>query len=300
MTTRDGLRIQAPIFLNCLSRGGSNIFWNLFLSHPAACSPILETLAIFRADWRAPRRAGLWLALISGQPRFFDQWNLRPRRPLPPAAVRFIDRTLYRNKLLTLTDPVMRYKYPEEPYTAHEVERARLVAKNNNGLVFASEILRDVYTDATFFCLVRHPLPLYESHKRRHLWRSPEAFAGFYNTICGRMLADAQRCERCFITRFEDVLADPIATLRKVCGEAGLSFAEIRQVRLRSKEHFQRNGSRGATWEIGHHHWLDLAQARQFLDPNINQIHVDQLDSHERGAVLARTAPTLERLGYVD
>ena len=70
---------RAPIFLNCLSRGGSNIFWNLFLSHPDACSPIRETLEIFRADWRAPTRTGLWLALTSGQPRLFELAEISPR-----------------------------------------------------------------------------------------------------------------------------------------------------------------------------------------------------------------------------
>lgn len=300
MTPDDGsrTRIRAPIFLNCLSRGGSNIFWNLFLTHPDVCSPILETVAIFRADWRAPTRAGLWLALLSGQPRFFDQWHLEPRRSLRPAAARFLDRTLHRRKLLTLTDPEMRYKNRTETYTAPEVERARLVAKNNNGLVFAAEILREIYPDATFFGLTRHPLALYESHKRRRITPSPESFAEFYATIVARMLADADRFERCFLVRFEDVLADPIATLRGLYRDADLDFEKIRELRFRSKDHYQKDGSRGTKWELHRHHWFEIDAVHRFLDSDINQLHFEKLDPRERDVVLERTAAVRERLSY--
>lgn len=298
MKTRGNRHLRSPIFLNCLSRGGSNIFWNLFLTHPDVCSPIRETIEIFRADWRSPTRAGLWLAFTSGQPRLFDQWYLLPRRRLSPSRQRFIDRTLYENKMRTVSDREMRFKSRNEVYTREEVERARLVAKNNNGLVFLNERFRDIYPDSVFFCLVRHPVPLYESHKRRRLWRTPKEFAGFYNTVTGKMADEADRCDRTFLFRFEDVLEDPVAALRRLYEAADLDIARVGQLRLRSKEHFQQNGSRGSSWEIGHHHWLDFDQVHEFIDPNIDRLHRERLEPDERSEVVKRTAPVRERLGY--
>ena len=298
MSTGGGLYIHAPIVLNCMSRGGSNIFWNLFLTHPDACSPIRETVELFRADWRAPTWIGVWLALVSGQPRLFDQWYLRPRRSLRRAQQRMIDRVLYHNQLCTVSDPEMQFKNRSETYTLAEVEAARLVIKNNNGLIFLNENLRVMYPDATFFNLVRHPVALYESHKRRRLWRSPEAFARFYNAVTDKMLTDVASRERCFLTRFEDVLEDPMRALKQVYQEAGLDFAKVRHLRLRSKAHFQWDGARGSDWKIGRHFWLDFDDVSGFLDPDINKLHVERLEPLERERVIERTSSALERLGY--
>ena len=42
-----------PIILNCFSRGGSNILWNFFISHPSVCHPLQETLEIFGINLRS-------------------------------------------------------------------------------------------------------------------------------------------------------------------------------------------------------------------------------------------------------
>ena len=296
--SRRAVSIREPIFLNCMSRGGSNIFWNFFLTHPGACSPIRETVELFRTGWRAPTWAGTWLAISSGQPRLFDQWYLRPRRLLRRRQRLAIDRVLHRNKLLTLTDPEMRFKNRDETYTLAEVERARLVTKNNNGLIFLNDNFRQIYPDATFFNLVRHPVALYESHKRRRLWRSPEDSARFYHAITDKMLADVEGRERCFLTRFEDLLADPLETLRRVYAQAGLEHEVVHQVRLRSKKHYQPGGARGSAWEIGRHFWLDFDEVPRFLDAKINERHIDRLSPGERESIVERTSSVLERLGY--
>lgn len=296
-------RIRRPIFLCCLSRGGSNIFWNLFLSHPDVCSPIRETLEIFRLDHRAPTRAGLFIALLSGQPRFFDQWKLAPRRSLGGTAARYLDRVLAREKLRTLDDPEMRFKSATEVYTREDVEAARLVAKNNNGLVFLNDTLRSIYPDATFFALVRHPLALWESHKRRRLHRSPEAFVRFYRGITERMLVGTDPSRgggEAHLVRFEDVLAEPLDTLTRIYAAAGLDLAKVSALRFKSKRHFREDGSRGADWEVGRHRWLDFEEVPRFLEPRINALQSDRLTPEECRIVLEGTAAVRERLGYGD
>ena len=118
---------------------------------------------------------------------------MQERRPISEKAQSHIDQTLYDRSLLTLTDTDMRFKSESETYSLPEIQQARLVTKNNNGLAFLSDIYQEMYPDATFFALTREPASLYESHKRRKLADSPEQFAQYYNQLGDRMMCDASR-----------------------------------------------------------------------------------------------------------
>jgi len=289
---------RAPIFLNCFSRGGSNIFWNVFLSHPDVCSPISETLQIFGAGLTHATWEGYLVAAISGQPRLFDQWNLAPRRPINRLAARIIDDSLYRRKLRTLHDEEMRFKYEDEPYALEEVQTARLTAKNNNGLVFLSQALAEIYPDAVFFGLVRDPFALYEGHRRHRIASSAEAFGQFYQTLVQRMIDDAERLPNYHLARFEDLLADPVTLTRTVYSQAGLDMGKLRKLRFKAKSHLQADGQRATSFKEGRHYWFEMDEVGQILDPNINEYQSTRLTPDERRAIVRAAGPTLERFGY--
>lgn len=289
---------RAPILLNCFSRGGSNIFWNVLLSHPDCCSPIYETLEIFRAGWRAPTRTGYRLALMTGQLRLFDQWKLAPRRPVSEKARRFIDDTLFEHKLLTLTDDEMRFKAEGETYERKEVEESRLTLKNNNGLAFLSDLFQEIWPDATFFALVRHPVPLYESHKRRRLAKSPEQFSRFYNRLARRMLADSERLPRYYLLRFEDILEDPLAAAARTFDLAGLDPAKAPKLRFKAKRHVRKDGTYGTDLELRRHYWFSPEEVAGYFEPAVNRLQTERLEEKEQERVLELTAPVMEGLGY--
>jgi hypothetical protein len=119
---------KRPIFINAFSRGGSNILWNIFLSHPDVCSPIIETLEIFRIGLYG-KWPGYKVIMLSGQPKLFNQKYLEPRRPLNARTQEYIDGMLYEWKLKTAVDDEMCFKYEDERYTLDEVKEARLCAK---------------------------------------------------------------------------------------------------------------------------------------------------------------------------
>ena len=290
--------IKKPIFLNCFSRGGSNIFWNLFLSHPQACSPIHETLAIFRADWRRPAFAGLCFAVLSGQLRFFDQWKLEERQPLNRLAARFLDSTLQRRKTDTLSDLEMRYKNECEVYSADEVEACRLVAKHNNGLAYLTGPLLDVYPDASFFALVRHPVALYESHLRRGIAKSPGQFVSFFNTVARKVIEDQDKYPRYHLVRFEDALDDPVGTAKRLQTLAGFEPALCPKLRFKAKRHFRSNGTYGSELEEGRHYWFAPDEVREFFEPSVNRIQEEQLDRNEARTVFDATENVRHILGY--
>jgi hypothetical protein len=289
---------KAPIFLNCFSRGGSNILWNIFLTHPDVCSPMSETLQIFGAGLRHATPEGYLVALLSGQPRLFDQWNLSPRRPLPRHARWLIDRTFHRWKLKTLRDRDMRFKYEDEVYTEEEVRSARLAAKNNNGLVYLSEVLLDLYPDATFVSLVRNPLALYEGHRRHRLAESPEQFARFYERVAARMIEDEARLPNYHIVRFEDLLADPVGVTEKLYGLAGLDFGRVRKMRFKAKPHLQADGRHATPYVPGRHYWFEPGEVNAMLEPRINDYQAERVDKSQRGLLAELTQKSLRHFAY--
>jgi hypothetical protein len=288
---------KRPIFINAFSRGGSNIFWNMFLTHPEVCSPIVETLDIFRIG-RHGRWSGYQAALLTLQPRYFDQKYLHDRKPISDAAARFIDKTLFEWKLKTYDDEEMRVKREGEAYTLDEIKQSRLVAKNNNGLIYLSDPFLKLYPDATFFALIRHPLALYEGYKRRKFVKSVEEFIAFYSQMCLKMQDDSQRIERYHIVRFEDVLQKFQPTLEQAYRDADLDIRQIDKVRFKAKSHFTENGSRDVTYELGQHYWMSFDEASTFLEGDINRFQIDRLSDSEKSAVQKGLDPLMESLKY--
>ncbi len=292
-------RIIAPIILNCFSRGGSNIFWNLFLSHPEVCSPIDETLQIFGAGIRHATMAGYWVALTSGQRRLFDQWNLEERRLVPRRTREYIDQTLYQRKLRTLTDPEMAYQSEGVKYTEEEVRRSRLALKNNNGLVYLSDLFAEMYPNATFFALARHPFALFDGHKRHKITDRPEEFAHFYLQIVRRMLSDKARLDNYSLVRFEDILGDPGGSIKTLYNQAGLELDAVRKIRLKAKPHLHANGQWTTGYEPGRHYWFEISELEQILEPDINSFQIQNLSDREKDIILEITRPVLQDIGYL-
>jgi len=294
------MKNNRPIILNCFSRGGSNILWNILLSHPEVCSPIQETLQIFRLDWRGIRKEGLKAALLGHQWRLFDQWNLHGRAPISSRAQEFIDQTLFYWKLKTLQDSDMRYKSKDKVYSLAEVENSRLVLKNNNGTIFLSGVFFEMYPDAIFFGLVRDPIPLYESHKRNRtpVSSSPERFASFYQDMVGKMLSDANRFSSYQLVYFEDMLKDPLGATKSVYDFAGLDMNKVPQMRFKAKPHMQADGSHSTNFQSGKHYWLERDEIPQLLEAEVNQYQVSRLESKEVDIIRALTQNVREQLGY--
>ena len=263
---------KKPIILNCFSRGGSNIIWNYFISHPLVCHPIEETLQIFNINWKSPRFVGYKALILAGQ-HLFDQWKLNERLSINKKTKEYIDISLFQKKLNTYSDDYMKYKYENEEYSLDEVKNSRLVIKNNNGLIFCSNIFYEMYPGAVFIGLVRHPVALYESHRRRKTPVSTtiEAFVEYYQKMIQKMLDDQDRFENYHIIKFEKLLADPMESIKKLYLWADLDYSQLKKVRLKAKEYMHDDGVSKTSYETGYHYWLTKEELNFFLDPNVNR-----------------------------
>ena len=70
-------------------------------------------------------------------------------------------------KLSTKVHNDMKFKYENVEYNLDEIRKSRIVIKNNNGLIYLTNLFREIYPYSIFFSLVRSPAALYESHLRR-------------------------------------------------------------------------------------------------------------------------------------
>jgi hypothetical protein len=293
---------KRPIVLNCFSRGGSNILWNVFLSHPEVCSPIRETLELFRLDRKGIRGPGIKSAIMTRQLYFFNQWNLKVRNPISDKAMSYIDKVLYGWKLKTLQDNEMRFKFKDVLYDQSEVEQARLVLKNNNGTIFLSDIVADIYPDVIFFGLLREPVSLYESHKRRRtpVGVSPQKFAEYYRKMIQKMLDDASRWDFYHIVRFEGLLMNPLPTIEKLYNQAGLDIEKIKKMRFKAKPHMQADGSHATPYIEGRHYWFNLDEIPRMFEPQVNGFQVSRLRAEEAELIKSLTHETRLIVGYTE
>ena len=101
--------------------------------------------------------------------RFFNQWNFRDRKKVSSKTISFIDEKLYEMKLSTKVHNDMKFKYENVEYNLDEIRKSRIVIKNNNGLIYLTNLFREIYPDSIFLSLVRSPASLYESHLREEL-----------------------------------------------------------------------------------------------------------------------------------
>tara|TARA_Y100001970_G_C14221897_1_gene853200 strand:+ start:1702 stop:2601 length:900 start_codon:yes stop_codon:yes gene_type:complete len=288
-----------PIILNCFSRGGSNILWNYFLSHPNICHPIEETLQIFCTSLKAPRVEGYKVAFM--EKRFlFNQWNFNDRSIVKSKTAKYIDRVLYRKKINNIFDNDMKYKSENEVYSKTEIKNTRLVLKNNNGIIYSTNLFREIYPDATFIGLIRHPVALYESHKRRKtpVAESTKKFADFYANMVKKMLIDKKSIPNYHMIKFEELLSDPIESLKRLYAWANLDFSAIKKIRLKAKPFINKYGYHLTSLKENKHYWFTMGELDQYLDKNVNKNQISNVNQTEKESIIKLINKDLSELGY--
>jgi hypothetical protein len=295
---------RRPIFVNGFSRGGTTILMNVLASHPDVCT-VEEVHHLFKGHNLADSALRILLkcvlhdapaiALI-GQD-FFSPRLIHPRKRLSPTARRFVDRVLYSEKLRMRGSCFNRFKRENVEYTLREIADARLLGKNLDGLIYASDAFAEMYPDATFFGLVRDGLALCESHLRRN---RPAAELGFrYRVLGQKMMADRQRMPRYMLLRFEELLSEPIFCIRHIFGHAGLDQPQLRNFRMQVRRVMDADGNHrlagGNEWEVV---WLDVRELDSYFRKDVNQNQIKRLSAADRDAFLREAGDTMEALGY--
>ena len=296
------MRVQRPIFINGISRGGTTILLNLVASHPDVAL-VGETHKVFKGcrQYDNPLRV-LYKTAFRELPVLarLRQDYFSPRRdverPLPsPVLRRHIDRCMFAEQLRRHPN-LNRDKSPSEKYARNELRAARMLAKNLDGAIFLTDVFDEMYSDATFISLVRNGLAICEGHVRRG--KSAEDVGRRYQLLVGKMLNDSQQCGNHTLVRFEDLLERPRDVAVTCCQAADLDVWQLGAIRQQTRRVLQGNGEHiaaGKEWEVN---WTPLSELAASFDHGVDDRQISKLAPADRDAFLKVAGDTMERLGY--
>ena len=295
---------RKPIFINGFSSGGTTILTNILASHPDVCT-VSEIHHLFKGHSLTDTALRVLMKCVfhdapmmalTGQD-FFSPRSISPRKELSHLAQRFIDRVLYKEKLRSQNVFFNRFKHQDVEYSRQEIVSSRMVGKNVDGMIFVSDALDRMYPDATFIGILRDGLAVCESHLRKN--RSAREIGMRYRVLGRKMQTDSRRFAHYQLIRFEDLMSDPIQSVRRLYDHAGLEFDKLRDVRMQIRRVIDEDGnhrlSGGAEWDVV---WSDLDGLASHFQKDVNQHQINRLSAADRDAFLKEAGETMELLGY--
>lgn len=292
---------ERPIFVNGFQRGGTNILMRLISSHPEVRILGAEIHELFYG--RERERVKKWMRRLAAAPvllatrrHTFWPYRYHRREPLPRPVACYVDLLFYAYKQVA-DNP--EFSPADVSSSWRQRGNARMVCKCVNGVSLATPIFADMYPDATFVGLLRNGLALCEGFMRRG-W-SPGRFGRLYRQLAGQMLTDAGQRPNYHLIRFENLVTNPAATVRRVYALADLELPAVPKFKLQAKKSMQRDGTRTLTFgqrEKGLI-WCELEELRQHLRPDVNDNQIARLSAADRDAFLEEAGPIMERLGYL-
>lgn len=301
-------RISKPIFVHGFSRGGSNLLMNLLLSHPDVCMPSGETQNVFRGKalgdsvtntLRKQLFNKLPVCLLSMREnnagRIFSPANYK-KRGLSDRSRDWIDRVLYQERILARHEGHNLWKAPDTEYSKAELKASRLVCKNLNGIQYIGDIFRDMYPDAVFLCLVRHPLALAESRLRRG--QTIDRVVDQLLIIGEKMMSDSRQYSNYHLIKFEDMLSAPRGFLTNLYKTVDLNLSDVNHIRFQNKTSAMRNDSRDLKGEDRSIRWYPINDFEQHFHVDINDTQIASIPAETRQLLETKLAPLINAFGY--
>jgi hypothetical protein len=283
------MKNQKVIVVNGISRGGTNILWNMIQSHPAVCGAGHETSRLF-APFMAHRL------------RFVGDFTLmQPVLRVPPfvnIASRLIDDRLYNFKLRNYGDVYNGFSAESQPYSLDEVQRSAVCLKSINRTIYATPLFYRIYGPSVYFVAIfRDGYGICESWVRRGI--SPEKTGRQYRQYVETMLRYAEQYDHYMAVKFEDILDRPFEVLSDIFRFAELEPPTVEKFRLKSKAVLTEDGQHEVPYGIRDvKYWLDRTTIHDFLVEDIADIQKKALSPESVQMFEREAMPALKRLGY--
>ena len=275
------------VVVNALSRGGSNILWNILQSHPRLCSPIRETGELI-----------------------FDE--IAPFNLLPPSAAKrlaasAIVRRVGRRYLRRVFDALKRRNFEHHdngtkaegvPYRLDEIEDSIPCFKGVDSDVALSGLLDAIYGNVAHVALVRNGYAVCNGWMRRGV--SAEEAGRRYAGLVRRILKTRESQGVFVLVKFEEMMRDPFGTAERLFRSLGLQPTRLPKLRLKSKRVLNAAGAHEARFgEEGSKYWFDRGEIAEVLDVEVDNHQGSQLDAASREAFERKARGVLEELGYL-
>lgn len=271
-----------------MSRGGTNIVWNILQSHPQLGAPIREFTANFNPTENARFRT--LIDFVIG-----NKLLLNP--PLNRWVGGWIDRQLYESKMQGLSDIYAKQKYENVVYQKEELSVNDVIVKFNDRDMYAVDLMGSVYDEFYLILLVRNGYALAESWKRRG--HSATKTAKRYQHYVNLMLDMQARYENTLLVKFEDVLANPFEQAEKMFRFAHLDPPSLDKLRLKTKHVIKQDGTyESAYGGYGAKHWFTQETISDIIKPDQSAIQADLLDEMDKQSFNLYAGEIMQKLGY--
>lgn len=279
------MNASRAIVVNGLSRGGTNILWNILQSHPQVCSPIYETGEL----------------IIDHTPPFNLLNPSRAKRVAASPVVSrlsrgYLHRQFEKWKLRNLDSKDNNTKYEGTFYSPQEVQDSVICFKGVDSDIDLNGLLESIYQDVAHVVLVRNGYAVCNGWKRRGI--SPKNAGRKYASLLGKMLTPDNQAQ--IVIRFEDMLVDPFGTARRLFEKLGLQPTQLPKLRLKSKRVLKASGSHTAAFgKEGRKHWYGPDEISAVLDSTIDLRQIACLNDDDCRQFELKARDIMDELGYL-
>jgi hypothetical protein len=280
-----------------LSRGGTNILWNLMQSHPEVCSPIYETNVILDkgmlgfATYRRgrPKLKKVFYNKLAGQ--------VIASPFVRPFIGTKVSQALFDLKMKNFDHINNGTKFENVPYTKAEVEESILCMKGVDEDIYWSDLFRSLYQESHFVGIIRNGYSWCNGWLRRG--RSAEETGKAYQRFGSYMIEYVKSHPNSKVFRFEDVFQDPFKMAGDLYEFTDLSQVHLEKLRLKSKRVVSSEGAHDVRFgSLNEKYWFDHHSVQEILDPTIDQRQSALLSDVDRKAFEKYAMPVLEHFHY--
>lgn len=296
------MRNKKVIVIYGFQRGGTNIVYNIFQSHPLVCSPNdLETGEILSQNYRIRSHEKIGYLIKRIKLWFYDLLNRK--FILNSFIIKIIgiiiDRIFYIYKLRNFSNIYNRYKYEDIPYSLEEVKSNILCLKSVKNDIKLTDFLSHIYKNIYFVGLVRNGYAICEGWIRRG--KSAKVSGFRYRKYCQIMINDRKRIKNYKIIKFEDILKDPFQVATELYKFAKLKPISLDKLRFKSKKVMMKNGNHKVTFgKLDAKYWFDSKSIVDLINPNINKIQIKNLSNLDKTIFEREAKGILEYFQYTD
>jgi len=302
--------IKKPIFQLGFARGGSNILLNMLRSHPNVCSPRGETQQLFvgKTDPFLPKHvysrveASLRYLpiLLRERSHVFSLKSHEKRKSLSPFSQRQIDRILYYDRVRATEPNQNMYKKENIKYSKEELFTSRILCKNLNGLLFLSTHFSAMYPDATFVALIRNGFCVIEGHMRRGMPLEQACLQYQKGIDC--IVHDSKTIKNFKIYKYEDLVAEPVKTMKDIYSFCDLDIAEVEKVRLETKSVIGADGKAEFLDNKSEKRliWYKLEEIPQHIRTDANNNQLKRLSDRQKEQIIKICGKQLALFGYIN
>ena len=294
------MKNKKVIVINGFQRGGTNIVYNIFQSHPEVCSPNdLETGQIITQNYRIPTHQKIGYLIKRLKLGFYSLLNTKfiLNSFLSKIIGILIDELFYIYKLKNYTNLYNRFKYQNVPYTLDEIKSSVLCLKSVNNDIFLSKFFSRIYDDIYFIGLVRNGYALCESWIRRGKNANINGFR--YKKFCQMMIEDSKKIKNYKLIRFEDILQNPFNEALKLYEFTHLKPVSLEKLRFKSKKVLTREGNHIVKFgRLDAKYWFDSNTIGEIIDQNINNIQIQKLSELDQKIFENEAKPVLKYFNY--